>query len=190
MNFLLINFFLISLLLITTFFIFKTTSLISVVALTGAFTLLCSAIYVNLDAVDVAFTEAAVGSGISTILMVMAAAKLPEGKKNKLINLFPSIILAVSISLILIIIIANLPLLGDPNAPIHLHVVPEYLKESKEFFHIPNVVTNILASYRGFDTLGETIVIFTAGLGVIALLTSNTLNRKTNFKKNNKKNER
>jgi hypothetical protein len=44
------------------------------------------AIYVNLDAVDVAFTEAAVGSGISTILMVMAAAKLPEGKKNKLIN--------------------------------------------------------------------------------------------------------
>ena len=86
MNFLLINFFLISLLLVTTFFIFKTTSLISVVALTGAFTLLCSAIYVNLDAVDVAFTEAAVGSGISTILMVMAAAKLPEGKKNKLIN--------------------------------------------------------------------------------------------------------
>ena len=86
MNFLLINFFLISLLLVTTFFIFKTTSLISVVALTGAFTLLCSAIYVNLDAVDVAFTEAAVGSGISTILMVMAAAKLPEGKNNKLIN--------------------------------------------------------------------------------------------------------
>ena len=67
-------------------------------------------------------------------------------QKNKLINLFPSIILAVAISLILIIIIANLPLLGDPNAPIHLHVVPEYLKESKDFFHIPNVVTNILLS--------------------------------------------
>lgn len=187
MNFLLINFFLISLLLITTFFIFKTTSLISIVALTGAFTLLCSAIYVNLDAVDVAFTEAAVGSGISTILMVMAAAKLPEGKKNKLMNLFPSIVIAISIALILIVIISNLPLLGDPNAPIHLHVVPEYIKESKDFFHIPNVVTNILASYRGFDTLGETIVIFTAGLGVIVLLTSNTLNRKTKFKNKDKK---
>jgi len=128
-----------------------------------------------------------VGSGISTILMVMAAAKLPEGKKNKLINLFPSIILAISISLVLILIISNLPLLGDPNAPIHLHVVPEYIKESKDFFHIPNVVTNILASYRGFDTLGETIVIFTAGLGVIVLLTSNTLNRKTKFKNKEKK---
>ena len=55
--------------------------MIGIVALTGAFTLVCAAIYVNLDAVDVAFTEAAVGSGISTILMVMAVAKLPEGKK-------------------------------------------------------------------------------------------------------------
>jgi multicomponent Na+:H+ antiporter subunit B len=117
----------------------------------------------------------------------VAAAKLPEGKKNKLINLFPSIIIAISISLVLILIISNLPLLGDPNAPIHLHVVPEYIKESKDFFHIPNVVTNILASYRGFDTLGETIVIFTAGLGVIVLLTSNTLNRKTKFKNKEKK---
>jgi multicomponent Na+:H+ antiporter subunit B len=32
------------------------------------------------------------------------------------------------------------------------------------------VVTAVLASYRGFDTLGETVVIFTAGVGVIALL--------------------
>ena len=187
MNFLLINFFLISILLITTFFIFKSTSLIGIVALTGAFTLVCAAIYVNLDAVDVAFTEAAVGSGISTILMVMAVAKLPEGKIKPLVNLFPSLIISVCIVIILMVIISNLPLLGDPNAPIHLHVTPEYIKESESFFHIPNVVTNILASYRGFDTLGETIVIFTAGLGVIALLTGNTLNQKTKFTKKLKK---
>ena len=184
-----IDMFLLGLLVFIAVMILRTGKLFAVIVMSGGYSLTSAAIFVNLDAVDVAFTEAAVGSGISTILMVMAAAKLPEGKKNKLINLFPSIVLAVAISLILIIIIANLPLLGDPNAPIHLHVVPEYLKESKDFFHIPNVVTNILASYRGFDTLGETIVIFTAGLGVIALLTSNTLNRKTNFKKN-KKNER
>ena len=183
MNFLIINFFLISMLFITTFFIFKSNSLISIVALTGAFTLICAAIYINLDAVDVAFTEAAVGSGISTILMVMAVAKLPEKKNNKLLNLIPAMIISISIVIVLMVIISNLPFLGDPNAPIHLHVTPEFIKESKSFFHIPNVVTNILASYRGFDTLGETIVIFTAGLGVIALLTSNTLNRKTKFKK-------
>ena len=117
----------------------------------------------------------------------MAVAKLPEGKKNTLLNLYPSILIAVCIVIVLMVIIANLPLLGDPNAPIHLHVTPEYIKESESFFHIPNMVTNILASYRGFDTLGETVVIFTAGLGVIALLTGNTLNRKTKFKKKLKK---
>ena len=35
---------------------------------------------------------------------------------------------------------------------------------------MPNVVTAVLASYRGYDTLGETVVVFTAGAGVIALL--------------------
>ena len=35
---------------------------------------------------------------------------------------------------------------------------------------MPNVVTAVLASYRGYDTLGETTVVFTAGIGVIALL--------------------
>ena len=31
---------------------------------------------------------------------------------------------------------------------------------------MPNVVTAVLASYRGYDTLGETTVVFTAGAGV------------------------
>jgi multicomponent Na+:H+ antiporter subunit B len=35
---------------------------------------------------------------------------------------------------------------------------------------LPNVVTVVLASYRGYDTLGETTVVFTAGAGVVALL--------------------
>ena len=33
-----------------------------------------------------------------------------------------------------------------------------------------NTVTAILASYRGFDTMGEVVVIFTAGVGVLCLL--------------------
>ena len=40
----------------------------------------------------------------------------------------------------------------------------------REFGHIPNVVTVVLASYRGYDTFGETTVIFTAGIGVLLLL--------------------
>ena len=72
----------------------------------------------------------------------------------------------------------DLPAFGDPNAPAQLHVAPRYLEESGTLLHIPNVVTTVLASYRGFDTLGETIVVFTAGLGVLLLLAGATRTRR------------
>ncbi|MDH4294558.1 MAG: cation:proton antiporter, partial [Betaproteobacteria bacterium] len=53
---------------------------------------------------------------------------------------------------------------------IHTHVVPRYINDGPKETGVPNVVTAVLASYRGFDTLGETTVVFTAGIGVIALL--------------------
>jgi len=64
----------------------------------------------------------------------------------------------------------DMPFFADPAAPVHQHVVPYYLDKSPEQTGIPNVVTSILASYRGYDTLGELAVIFTAGVGVLALL--------------------
>ena len=51
-----------------------------------------------------------------------------------------------------------------------MHVVPDYLADRVEETGVPNVVTSVLASYRGYDTLGETTVIFTAGIGVLLLL--------------------
>ena len=72
----------------------------------------------------------------------------------------------------------DLPAFGDPNAPAHVNVAPRYLEESGTLLHIPNVVTTVLASYRGFDTLGETIVVFTAGLGVLMLLAGATRTRR------------
>jgi multicomponent Na+:H+ antiporter subunit B len=35
---------------------------------------------------------------------------------------------------------------------------------------VANTVTAVLASYRGYDTLGEVTVIFTAGIGVLLLI--------------------
>jgi multicomponent Na+:H+ antiporter subunit B len=64
----------------------------------------------------------------------------------------------------------DMPNFGDPNAPASLHVAPEYLERSQHEIGVPNVVTAILASYRGYDTLGETAVVFTAGIGVLALI--------------------
>ena len=48
--------------------------------------------------------------------------------------------------------------------------MPRYLNDAVKETGVPNVVTAVLASYRGYDTLGETTVVFTAGAGVIVLL--------------------
>ena len=187
MNFILINFFLISLLLITTFFIFKNTSLISIVALTGAFTLLCSAIYVNLDAVDVAFTEASVGAGISTILFLAAMAYLPKEEEENLNSQILPAISCMVLGGILIWCSYDLPEIGLLSSPIHQHIVPDYILGSRDDIGIPNIVTSVLASYRGYDTFGETIVVFTAGVAVLVLLKNNTNLSKQKNKKSNRK---
>ena len=64
----------------------------------------------------------------------------------------------------------DLPRFGSPDAPIHLYLAPEFLIGREPEIDIPNIVTAILASYRGFDTLGEVVVVFTAGIGVLLLI--------------------
>jgi multicomponent Na+:H+ antiporter subunit B len=59
---------------------------------------------------------------------------------------------------------------GDISAPANLHVSPDYIERSMEDTDTPDVVTAVLADYRGYDTLGETTVIFTAGLICYMLL--------------------
>jgi multicomponent Na+:H+ antiporter subunit B len=65
---------------------------------------------------------------------------------------------------------SDMPAYGDPEAPASLHVSPDYIERSYEDTHTPNIVTAILADYRGYDTFGETTVIFTAGLICLLLL--------------------
>jgi len=64
----------------------------------------------------------------------------------------------------------GLPDRADPQAPANLHVSPEYLTRAQEETGVPNVVTAVLADYRGYDTLGELMVIVTAGLGCVLVL--------------------
>ncbi|NBR03707.1 MAG: DUF4040 domain-containing protein, partial [Alphaproteobacteria bacterium] len=134
-----------------------------------------AAMFVNLDAVDVAFTEAAVGAGISTVLFLAAMAYLPAVEKTPpeakgISHILPALIICIIAGMLLVAAAVELPPVGDPTAPPHTHVAPRYLEESGSFLHIPNVVTTVLASYRGFDTFGEVVVVFTAGLGVLVLL--------------------
>ena len=63
-----------------------------------------------------------------------------------------------------------MPQFGDANSPAQTHVGAAYIERVPRDIDVPNIVTAVLASYRGFDTLGEVIVVFAAGLGVILLI--------------------
>ena len=64
----------------------------------------------------------------------------------------------------------DIPGFGDPNAPAQTHVARYYLENALTDTGVPNVVTAVLASYRGFDTLGEVAVVFTAGVAILLLI--------------------
>ncbi len=145
-------------------------NLFAVVMLLGIYSLLSAGIFVELDAVDVAFTEASVGAGITTILMLGTLALTTDKERPPAKTQWLPLILVVVTGAALIYGSLDLPLLGDPSAPANLHVAPRYIQESGREIGIPNIVTSVLASYRGYDTLGEVAVIFTAGIGVMALL--------------------
>lgn len=65
---------------------------------------------------------------------------------------------------------ADLPDRADPLAPANQHLSPELTEKTESEVVIPNLVSAILADFRGYDTLGETFVIFTAGLAVVLVL--------------------
>lgn len=145
-------------------------NLFAVVVMLGIYSFLMATVLVALDAVDVAMTEAAVGAGISTVLL-LGALYLTKGDEARPLRkpLLP-LVVALGVGGALIYGTLGLPAFSDPAAPIHVHVAPRYIEQAMTETGVPNVVTAVLASYRGYDTLGETIVVFTAGIGVIALL--------------------
>ena len=150
--------------------IVRLRNLFAVVMLGGIYSLLAAAMFVLLDAVDVAFTEAAVGAGVATFLMLGTLALTTS--REKVPTHTPLLPLAVVLIVggALIYGSLDMPVYGDPDAPAHRHVAPRYINDSPAETGLPNVVTSVLASYRGFDTLGEVTVIFTAGIGVILIM--------------------
>ena len=150
--------------------IVRLRNLFAVVMLSGIYSLLSAGIFVQLDAVDVAFTEAAVGAGITTILMLGTLALTTDTEREPAKPQWLPLMVVLATGAALIYGTLDLPLIGDPNAPANLHVAPRYIEQSGQEVGVPNIVTSVLASYRGYDTLGEVTVIFTAGVGVMVLL--------------------
>ncbi|MEM7177446.1 MAG: DUF4040 domain-containing protein [Pseudomonadota bacterium] len=148
----------------------RARNLFAVVVLGSAYSFLMASVMMVLDAVDVAMTEASVGAGISTVLLLGALflTKVTEAEP-RYSNTIPMIV-AIGTGAMLVYGTWELPAFGIADSPVNTHVGAEYIARNYDDTHIPNIVTSVLASYRGFDTLGEVTVIFTAGIAILALL--------------------
>jgi multicomponent Na+:H+ antiporter subunit B len=146
--------------------------LFGVVILFGVYSLLTAVLFMDLDAVDVAFTEAAVGAGVTTVLLLSSLRLTRRWEQPSRHNPLLSLIVVGVTGAVLFYATLDAPLLGDPSAPVHQHVTPRYIEKAADEVGMPNMVTAVLASYRGYDTFGETVVVFTAGLAVLLLLGS------------------
>ncbi|MBZ5713245.1 Na(+)/H(+) antiporter subunit B [Nannocystis pusilla] len=232
---------------VTAVAIIEVRSLYASAILTGIYSLLMALVWVNMHSMDVSFTEAAVGGGISTILLIGTLVHVGRDEKpiKKRLHV-PALVFTALTGAALIYGTLDMPRFGDPAAPIHHYRVPEMMAQTVGFVngtpgkqkppegfdveryrrfdgritgpipddpkdtawrensalrleglmvpqvhaahephaepghhlhppddfngHVPNSVTSLLAAYRGYDTMFETTVIFTAGVSLILLL--------------------
>lgn len=153
----------------------RTKDLLSAIIVLSAFSLIMTIVWTRLNAVDVAFTEASVGAGVSTIIFLSALSRTKreeEHVKVKKINFYNvlALIMVILTGSVLIYGTIDMPAFGDIEAPVNNVLAPRFIYGSMAELGIKNFVTSILASYRGYDTLGETTVIFTSGVAVVILL--------------------
>ncbi len=150
--------------------IVRVRNLFAAAMLFAIYSLLSAGLFTVLDAGDVALTEAAVGAGISTLLVLAVLTVASREEKPTASHNLPALIVVVVTGAALISATMDLPPFGAADNPIHQHVAPYYVEQAYPDMGVPNMVAAILASYRSIDTIGEAFVILTAGLAVWALL--------------------
>jgi len=140
----------------------------------GAYSLGLAMLWLTLQAPDVALTEAAIGAGVTTILFILTLTKTVRPTDDSVftpIN-WPAAGVAVLFAGALLWTVPAIPAIGDPSAPAWSdpEVTQFYLESAYEQTGVENVVTAVLAAYRGFDTFGEAVVVFAAGVAVLVVI--------------------
>ncbi|MFB6082714.1 MAG: DUF4040 domain-containing protein [Halorientalis sp.] len=130
-------------------------------------------IWVLLQAPDVGLTEAAVGAGVTTVLFLVTIAKTVRPPDDAIFESPDPKGLAVAVLLVAVLAstLGALPPIGSAETPVaQSRVTDYYLQNAYHDTHVENVVTAVLAAYRGFDTMGEAVVVFAAGVGLLVVL--------------------
>nr|WP_282594130.1 DUF4040 domain-containing protein [Halorientalis brevis] len=139
----------------------------------AAYSLGISIIWVFLRAPDVGLTEAAVGAGVTTVLFLLTITKTVRPPGERIIEPIDwrGLLVAVLLVGVLASTLGALPPVGSAETPVATSEVTEYyLGNAYDETGVENAVTAVLAAYRGFDTLGEAVVVFAAGVGLLVVL--------------------
>ena len=162
------------LLIITSLRLILTKTLLETIVIMSVFSLLISLCYLLMDAPDVAMTEVALGSCLSTCVLLNFIKPIKfTSKDNDSFSKFRVIlasILCLSFIVTLTWVGLGLPDYGAMDSPLQSHISSYYIENTQNDIGLPSFVAAILASYRGYDTLGETAVILIAGLSVLLIL--------------------
>ena len=147
---------------------------LTVVIVFAAYSLGMALFYAFLLAPDVAMTEAAIGAGVTTLLLVLTLAKTVRPESDHTVEL-PSLSVVVVFGALLVVILGTIgefPAVGDSDAIAWTNpeVTQYYLEEAYRDTGVTNAVTAVLAGYRGFDTFGEAVVVFSAGIAALIVL--------------------
>jgi multicomponent Na+:H+ antiporter subunit B len=148
--------------------IIRSNNLLTLAVLMSFFSLLLGACYLVMDAPDVTMTEVALGSALSScVILNMIKNTGDQCKKPSIVRIIWAVILCSFFVVILSFVCLELPIFGSIDTPLHSGSASYYISNNAADIGIPSFVAAILASYRGFDTLGETSVILIAGLAVV-----------------------
>lgn len=182
----------------------RTRDLLAAVGILGAYSLMMAVLWSQMNALDVAFTEAAVGAGIATMLMLAALLRVGAKEKGSSVHIlrhplmtmqdlaqkmrraearrssFGALLVCLLVGALLLWGTLDMPRVGDSASTANTHpkVAEHYIHKSRDEVGPSNIVTSVLGDYRGYDTMGETVVIFTAALCVLLLLRQGVMGRR------------
>ncbi len=152
---------------------------LSSIVIFGAYSLGMAILYTFLLAPDVAMTEAAIGAGVTTILLLLTIARTSRPPTDEIMERIhvPAAVAAGAFVLVLSVsLLPEMYAVGDSAAPVWgweaLEETPSvyYVQQTYADTGAQNAVSAVLASYRGFDTFGEAVVVFAAGIAVLLVL--------------------
>lgn len=140
----------------------------------GSYSLGLALLWLTLQAPDVALTEAAVGAGVMTVLLLLTLTKTVRPSIDTLtfksVN-WPAAAVSLLFAGALLWTVPAMPEIGAESVSwSNAEVTQYYLTDAYDDTGVKNAVTAVLAAYRGFDTFGEAVVVFAAGVSVLVVI--------------------